>query len=426
MTRRSCARENPGNIIVILRAAYRCGRRSTSTIRAVPRLRGDRQCAEINAPWSARPGVRPRQTPGRCRAALDHTDAHATGHLTLRYGVGTAQRGWADRRDVIKRPPDELREPGAGGIEAIGRRRDLAPPFGRRLTTAGRPLRGIPGQAGGSPRPSAARSRRTTPVRRNMSSVSSAHVRSGDHRGSRPVPSQVGGLGRVQVEPGAAEVPGLQRRQQRGLVDEPAARDVDEDRTRPHRGEGRRTEHLRVRPVVHRAAHDGVGLSQYGGHRTRPADELEPRGPAALGMRADAEEPRPERHETPRDRVADGAQANDRDGRPEQRSARRPDRPWARPPAPPAPRPACVPGRAGAGWPARRRCRRCRRPRRAPWLPRPRVLSPARCRPPARRRTGERGRTGRPPGPRRPPERPAGTPRPRRPGDSRSHTAGRS
>ena len=73
-------------------------------------------------------------SPGRLDLPSDHikaardagvkfsidTDAHATGHLDfLRYGVGTAQRGWLSADDVINTwPLDRLRD---------------VPPQGRRL-----------------------------------------------------------------------------------------------------------------------------------------------------------------------------------------------------------------------------------------------------------------------------------------------------
>jgi DNA polymerase (family 10) len=46
--------------------------------------------------WAKRHGV---------RFAID-TDSHAVGHLDLmRFGVGTAQRGWATKDDVINAWP---------------------------------------------------------------------------------------------------------------------------------------------------------------------------------------------------------------------------------------------------------------------------------------------------------------------------------
>jgi DNA polymerase (family 10) len=118
MTRRFLrACENPRVNIIGHPSARRIGRRPPVDIDYDELFRA---CAatgtalEINA------------SPGRLDLASDYvraardagvrfsidTDAHATGHLDfLRYGVGTAQRGWLTAEDVINtRPLDELRE----------------------------------------------------------------------------------------------------------------------------------------------------------------------------------------------------------------------------------------------------------------------------------------------------------------------------
>jgi DNA polymerase (family 10) len=118
MTRRFLrACENPRVNIIGHPSARRIGKRPPVDVDYAELFRA---CAatgtalEINA------------SPGRLDLASDHvraardagvrfcidTDAHATGHLDfLRYGVGTAQRGWLTAEDVINtRPLDELRE----------------------------------------------------------------------------------------------------------------------------------------------------------------------------------------------------------------------------------------------------------------------------------------------------------------------------
>ncbi|HUC56034.1 MAG TPA: hypothetical protein VMA95_01430 [Streptosporangiaceae bacterium] len=66
----------------------------------------------------------------------------------------------------------------------------------------------------------------------------------------------------MDVEAGAADLAGVERREQSRLVDQAAAGDVDEDRARLHGGEGGGVEHVRVGSVIHRAADDGVCLAE--------------------------------------------------------------------------------------------------------------------------------------------------------------------
>ena len=124
-------------------------------------------------------------------------------------------------------------------------------------------------------------------------------------------------------------MPGVQGGEQRPLVDQAAAGDVDEDGARLHRGEGRLAEQLSVRPVEHRAAHGGVRLAEDGEQLAWSADVADTGRAAKIGMGAHAEQPCSERREPLRERYADSAEADDRHGRPEQKAAGGPDRPAA-------------------------------------------------------------------------------------------------
>ena len=134
----------------------------------------------------------------------------------------------------------------------------------------------------------------------------------------------------VHVKPGAAEPAGLQRGQQRGLVDEAAAGDVHEQGPGFHRAERGSSEHSRVTAREHRAADHRVGDREQAGQLIRAGHPLEPGRPAESGTGADPEQPGAERREPGRDRDPDGAQADDHDRRAVQRGTGRPGRPAAR------------------------------------------------------------------------------------------------
>jgi len=75
---------------------------------------------------------------------------------------------------------------------------------------------------------------------------------------------RIGGFDRVHIKPGTAQLPGLQRRQQCGLIDQAAARHIDEDRAGFHGGERGLAEHLGVAAVEHHAADHDIRLGHDG------------------------------------------------------------------------------------------------------------------------------------------------------------------
>ena len=134
---------------------------------------------------------------------------------------------------------------------------------------------------------------------------------------------RISGLPLEDIQPGTADLSGLQRRQQRGLVDQPAPRNVDEQGTRLHRGELGLAEQALVPVMKHRAAHHRVRLAQQRWQLVRAGDQLQSWRAAELGPGPHAEQPAAERREAAGQCRADGTQAHDQDRRVEQGAADR-------------------------------------------------------------------------------------------------------